>query len=465
MHRNTLFATFIATLALTITSAARARAADPKTTLEPFVDDKLVAVARIDLTRVDVKALDAWVAETMRAGATKGDPAEAKRVEQLIAELAPARQALEQGTAMFRDAGASELYALMTTDQLFAEGPPPLLIPITEGTDPKKLEAILGPTGAPQSPQRMGKRIGNALLVADEQTVKRLTDLHDDKTKRVPNPDLLAAIGMAPEGAAVHVAIAMPADARRVFGELVPNLPPEFGGGPITVVTEGLRWSALSLTLPPKPSLRLTIQARDAASADALDKLLNTARGATVKSLQAAAAGVQNENDKLLNKTFAEFVNKLVHARKDDQLLLVIDEPRLRDLSGVMVAGMFRAREQAKRIQSASQIRQLLLVCAMWANEHKGEWPDDPKAAMKKFDVAEEQAKNPLNPATGYTYVKPPKGGKDAADRIAMYETEHGDDGLNVGFVDGHVEWMVLKQFQDALAKQEKNDKAGEAKE
>src|SRR5687767_12106009 len=146
MSKNTFLPALVATLALTF--AAPAVAADSKTTLEPFLDDKLIAVARLDLSTVDAKVLAAWVGETMRAGAVKGDAADVKRVDELIDQLNPARQALDMGLGMFRATGATELYALMTTDELMAnEGPPPLLVPITEKTNVQQLQALLNPEG------------------------------------------------------------------------------------------------------------------------------------------------------------------------------------------------------------------------------------------------------------------------------------------------------------------------------
>ena len=101
-------------------------------------------------------------------------------------------------------------------------------------------------------------------------------------------------------------------------------------------------------------------------------------------------------------------------------------------------------------------MRQLLLACLLWANDHKGEWPDDLAAAAKAAGInTPDLLKNPGKPGTGYTYVKPPPTQKDpgTSTTVAIYETEPSPDGRNVGFADGHVEFLKEPEFQAALKK------------
>ena len=55
---------------------------------------------------------------------------------------------------------------------------------------------------------------------------------------------------------------------------MMPTLPEEVGGGPSSVLTDGLRWAAVGVDLPPKLALRVTIQSKDNAAAEALEKEL-----------------------------------------------------------------------------------------------------------------------------------------------------------------------------------------------
>ena len=46
-----------------------------------------------------------------------------------------------------------------------------------------------------------------------------------------------------------------------------PKLPAELGGGPISVVSQGIRWAAVGIHPPAEPSVTFIIQAKDAAAA------------------------------------------------------------------------------------------------------------------------------------------------------------------------------------------------------
>ena len=88
---------------------------------------------------------------------------------------------------------------------------------------------------------------------------------------------------------------------------------------------------------------------------------------------------------------------------------------------------------------------------------------DDLAAAAKAYD-AEAVLKNPRGGKSDYKYVKPPLGNQSPAERIVIYETDALDpNGLDVGFADGHVEFMAKEQFDKQLKAQEEKDKAAPA--
>src|SRR5687768_5426198 len=89
---------------------------------------------------------------------------------------------------------------------------------------------------------------------------------------------------------------------------------------------------------------------------------------------------------------------------KGDRMLLALDDPGLRQLAGVLLAGPVRqARADAQWMVSATNMRQILLACHMWASEHKEEWPDDIAKAAKQYQLPATVMDNPLKPGTGYT--------------------------------------------------------------
>jgi prepilin-type processing-associated H-X9-DG protein len=130
----------------------------------------------------------------------------------------------------------------------------------------------------------------------------------------------------------------------------------------------------------------------------------------------------------------------------------------------MMAPSFLKSREQALRVRSASNLRQMLQMCMMYSNEHKGAWPADYKAlqeASKKLGSpnAAQIFTNPARPETApaYVYVKPDdvQGMANAGEHLVMYEAhkEFGD-GVNVGFADGHVEYISNQnRFNELLAK------------
>jgi prepilin-type processing-associated H-X9-DG protein len=448
-----MFSVLLTTTCLLIPLTSRhAAAAEPPPAaakvVEPFLDEQVVGVLRIDTSRVDPKALEAWIVERLQAQA-KADKSLAEKVDQTIAELARPRAQLEANLEWFRKSGARELFVLIRTAEMFQQQPP-ILIPMAGVTDAQALREVLPP----------GERIGEVMAIGEPETLQQLKALHAGKAKGAAQAELVAALGASEPDAAIHLAVALSPDGRRVFEELVPTLPPQLGGGPSSALTTGLRWITLSTKLPPQPRVRLTIQAKDADAAKALDKLLSNALTEFAKSLE--AEGARQDGIQPLQKELAKLLPSLAPKTEGDRLVLLLDKEGLDKLSGTVAAAMVRARDIATRVQSSSNIRQLLQTCMLWANENRGNWPDELPAAMKAFDLPPQVAVNPAMPKTGYTYVKPDKAEKNP-NRMVIYEAEPQPDGRNVGFMDGHVEWMTETSFQTALKAQQEADKKAAA--
>lgn len=90
---------------------------------------------------------------------------------------------------------------------------------------------------------------------------------------------------------------------------------------------------------------------------------------------------------------------------------------------------------QADRIKSATQIKQLLLAGLKYAREN-GQWP----ATLEDFGI-EAMVKSQW-PRDGYGYI-PPQQQWPNAQSVVIYENcEQWGEGINVGFGDGHVEFI-----------------------
>lgn len=234
-------------LALTVVPLARA---DDGKALSPFLDDRTVAVLRVDLGKVEVAKL----VQRLAKGAKLEPGALAKTTKSwsdLVAET-------------IKD-GASVVYVVVsladTPDEV-----PFLVVPTSKGAQLDRLTKRLGELKKFE-PTLGVSRVGSTLLVSSAATFKRL-----QKLKPTPRPDVLA--GLAKDPPPARLVLVPTTDARRVLEEVVPTIPAEIGGGSIRPLSRGLRWVTLDLDVAPSPGATLTVRGRDAESIKEIDELL-----------------------------------------------------------------------------------------------------------------------------------------------------------------------------------------------
>src|SRR5262249_29905748 len=91
--------------------------------------------------------------------------------------------------------------------------------------------------------------------------------------KSAPRPEVARAFAAAGDTTA-QLLLLPSADLRRIVEEIIPPLPKSVAGAPTTVLTRGFQWAAIGADGPPKASLRVVLQAQDAAAAKSLAALL-----------------------------------------------------------------------------------------------------------------------------------------------------------------------------------------------
>jgi prepilin-type processing-associated H-X9-DG protein len=152
-------------------------------------------------------------------------------------------------------------------------------------------------------------------------------------------------------------------------------------------------------------------------------------------------------------------------------------------MAGILLPSLNRAREQANRVKSASNLRQIGIGAIMYANDNKNRLPQDFGQLLKyqlTLDVfvnprgpgqapppgmSQEQAAEWVREHSDYAYVGAGKKMTElpgTAETVLAYEKPDGlNDGINMLFGDGHVEFLPMEQAKAAIKAGRKGGAAG----
>ena len=419
--------------------------------LAPFIDGQTIGVVRIDLKDIDLKSISEWViggVDDLR----KSNKELARAREEVGQELGKFFDRVEK----FRSAGVGRFYVVISLSDIMANRPPYLVVPLENDADPKAVEKALNETfgsGAPDgSPtDEVARTVGKAVVLALPATFDRLK-----ANKSAPRTDLSEAFAIAGK-AQIRVALIPQENARKQLETVAGDLPDELGGGSIKKVSRGLGWMAIAITMPPDPSLKIVIQASDAADAKTLYDIVN-------RSIAWAADRKNGPPEEL---AFTQMLSHLQPKLEGDRILIELSPADTQRLAATLAGGLLTARNQASRIQVASNLRQLDMGVMMYANEHTLKLPKDLGPDLDEYLGANSKQLwiDPLRPnqKKPYVYLKladKMTEVKDPATAVLIYENHTTwDAGINVAFADGHVEWIAdEKQFKSMLDQTKKNN-------
>jgi hypothetical protein len=304
--------------------------------IAPFVDEQTVAVARVDVERIDPAAVVKLLSEVSPAGAPE-----------LPRQLAQIEQALKAMKTMLRGGGISEVYAIVSLQDIPKE-PAVLVAPFKTGVNAAEAAAILKElTRLPAA-----EPIGQVVVAGSPAVIARL------KSQRpAPRPDLSRALALAGDTTAQAI-LAPTEDTRRAIREMLPRLPEEIGGGSGHALADGVQWAVLSVNAPPKLSLSMTVQSKDEASAAAL-------RGVAVNLIQKVRDQLAGASVRPDERSAAEAVLRLVTPQlKGNQLVIshVQDDQDVKTLLRAVVPALHAARTAAGRSQSTNNLKQTALA-------------------------------------------------------------------------------------------------------
>ena len=146
----------------------------------------------------------------------------------------------------------------------------------------------------------------------------------------------------------------------------------------------------------------------------------------------------------------------------------------------ILLPALNAAKERANRVKCASNLRQIGMGCILYANDNKGKYPATPGDLLEadlnplvficptsgtappdqQILADPKRAKEWINANSDYIYLGGSLPGKvlssSPADMILAHEKleNHDEEGINILFNDGHVEWVIRPQAEEMLRKQ-----------
>ena len=143
-------------------------------------------------------------------------------------------------------------------------------------------------------------------------------------------------------------------------------------------------------------------------------------------------------------------------------------------MMSILLPSLNRARETANRVKCASNMRQIGQAILLYSNENRGVYPDKLDKLLLTQDITSEVFTCPTSndtPAPGaagqpqasalysgghlsYVYVGSNLNNSASGDTVVLYEplTNHGGDGTNILWGDGHVSWEGKKEANQIIA-------------
>jgi len=230
-------------------------ASTPDEALGPILDAQALAVARLDLAKVDAKA----IVQEMRA--ILGPALDATDEPWLQGVEAGWRTTLQT----LQEAGIRELFAVVSIKGVYeAWGLAVAKLPSEEDAQraAQRIRPLLDQTAF------QVEVVGPRLLIGPPAAIAQRKN-----RPPVARPDLLEALQATPP-AAIQIVLAPGGDQRRAAREMLPRLPEVLGGGPAGAVVDGALSLTATVDLPPQLGARAMLKARDAQTASELKTIV-----------------------------------------------------------------------------------------------------------------------------------------------------------------------------------------------
>lgn len=354
MNLRIILSTCLILFSLSTTQAAEPL--DSHAAIHPYLTDDVVAVAFVDVTKVDTKA--------MLDLAEKSGWLYPEDIEGLRRQTAEAEKVLNQ----LKGLGLERLYATLRMSDV-QHGGPLFLATVAEPGDAKSLRSQLQAITSGLFP--VWRNEGNLIMAAREgsqiiDVIRNPTD-----TPRQEIVDSLATLGNGDAG----LAIVGDADSRRVMREMMPALPAPFQAIDGKFIADELTWGGISAKLPPKLHAALEIQTASENSAQLVQDQLTKAIGMGQTLI---AQGAKNNPDQGFEKV-AEALGKLRPRVDENRVVVSLGESpeEFASLVEMVAQPVKAARKAAYRKSRMNNMKEIMLAVLNHASARKESIPTD----------------------------------------------------------------------------------------
>jgi hypothetical protein len=331
--------------------------------LNKYLADDVVAVAYVDLTKVDISAA---VDDFARLEVAND------------AELALARKQASAVQMEFEELtvpGATRVFALLRMSDL-AHGGPTWIAEVKPGGDAEQVAAVLkgwfaaarqtpGPAGGPASLAPAEVVVEGDVVLGAASAVQ--LEIMKASREGAPREGAQAALDVLLSSDAGFIAFGDD-DSRRVLREMFPQLPAPFMEIDGKLLADGVDWAAVTLKLPPDPVVGVAIEATN-------DDALNVMSGAADKGLamlkaMVMAASVQGDGEAA---SLIPVVALLKPETKDQRISVILgdDEEELVAFRQVVAPAVRAAREAARRSQRMNNFKHIALAMLNYESAKK----------------------------------------------------------------------------------------------
>ncbi|MBN1846936.1 MAG: hypothetical protein JW810_14715 [Sedimentisphaerales bacterium] len=406
-------------------------------TIAPFVDDQTFAVARLDVSRVDIEAI------FQKLWGFLPDPSDSDAAlpEDVTVALQTAQLLVAQWQQVFVQAGGRDIYGVYSMNDVpyFF-----VAVPLSAQANVPMIKSWLATVAKACDIGPFGQeRIGDVLVAGRKETVERVRSL-----TAANRPELSAAFAGAGD-AAIEVLLIPTRDQRRVIEEMLPSLPLGPQPLPSSTLTRGISWASLGIKSPPALAIHAAIQSEDAASAEALQGVIG------------AALGLARTHPEL-RKVFANLdrmIDMLTPVQRADRIVLDLESKEIDVLLGELFRPLlFEVRRENQLAQCMNRLRSIGSAILAYQEGHQGQSPPDLKTALKEADINEAVL---VCPASGdavgqvsYVYRGLDLKAGCPVELILAYDRPGNHPNMvHVLFVDGHVERTPKDLMQTYIEK------------